>query len=245
MNTLRQAVQDYLSLRRSLGFKLRATGNRLLAFARFMEEHRASFIATKLALAWAQQPQSVQPITWAHRLSAVRMFARYRSATDPRTQIPPEGLLSCRHRRPQPYLYSTKEIRGLLKAALSLRARGALRPWTYYCLFGLLSVTGMRLGEACNLELQDVDLETGVLTIRNGKFGKTRLIPIHASTRRVLTDYLARRNRRWARRPVSSYLFVSNRGNRLDLGQIHRTVLRVIPPDRPARPFGKPRAASA
>ncbi|PYT72785.1 MAG: integrase [Acidobacteria bacterium] len=223
MNTLRQAVQEYLTLRRSLGFKLSKTGKLLPAFVKFMEQHRASHITNKLALAWAQQPSTVQPTEWAYRLSVVRSFARHRSATDPRTQIPPDGLLPYRPKRARPYLYSTKEIQGLLRAALSLPARGSLRPWTYHCLFGLLSVTGLRLGEALNLELRDVDLKTGVLTIRNAKFGKTRLIPIHPSTCRALADYLARRNRQWARRSVSPYLFVSNWGNRLDRGEIHRT----------------------
>jgi integrase/recombinase XerD len=223
MNTLRQAVQEYLTLRRSLGFKLRDAGKLLQAYVKFMEEQRAPYITTKLALAWAQQPSAVQPAEWARRLSVVRIFARHRSATDPRTQIPPEGLLPYRPKRARPYLYSAQEIRCFLRAALSLPARGGLRPWTYHCLFGLLSVTGMRIGEARNLELQDVDLRTGVLTIRSGKFGKSRLIPIHASTRRVLADYLARRDRRWAARPVSSYVFLSNWGNQLDGGEIHRT----------------------
>jgi len=223
MNTLRQAVQEYLTMRRSLGFKLRDAGKLLLKFAKFMEQRRASYITTKLALAWAQQPSTVQPAEWAHRLSVVRTFARHRSATDPRTQIPPEGLLPYHPKRARPYLYTAKEIRSLLRAALSLPARGELRPWTYRCLFGLLSVTGLRLGEACNLELQDVDLERGVLTIRSGKFGKSRLIPLHPSTRRVLADYLARRNRQWTSRAVLSYLFVSNWGNQLDYGEIHRT----------------------
>jgi integrase len=101
--------------------------------------------------------------------------------------------------------------------------RGKLRPWTFYCLFGLLSVTGLRLGEARNLELHDVDLKTGVLTIRGAKFGKTRLVPLHASTCTVLADYLARRQRHWMGRTVSSYLFLSSWGNRLDGGEIHRT----------------------
>jgi integrase/recombinase XerD len=223
MNTLREAVHDYLNLRRSLGFKLRETGKQLLAFVTFMEQSCASYITSQLALTWAQQPSTVQPADWAHRLSVVRTFARYRSATDPRTQLPPEGLLPYRPKRAQPYLYSTEEIDNLLGAALSLSAHGGLRPWTYHCLFGLLTVTGMRLGEARNLELQDVDLSKGVLTIRGAKFGKSRLIPIHASTCSVLADYLARRNRRWATRPASSYLFVSNRGNQLDGGEIHRT----------------------
>lgn len=222
MNTLRQAVREYLNLRHNLGFKLYKAGKLLPAFVKFLEEHGASYITTKLALAWAQQPSEVQPIVWAERLSVVRIFARHRSATDPRTQIPPDGLLPYRSKRAQPYLYSSKEIKSLLRAALALPARGGLRPWTYYCLFGLLSVTGLRLGEALNLELQDVDLKSGVLTIRNAKFGKTRLIPLHPSTRRVLADYLARRNRHWSRRSVSSYVFVSNWGNRLDRGAIHR-----------------------
>jgi integrase len=100
--------------------------------------------------------------------------------------------------------------------------RGALLPWTYHCLFGLLSVSGMRLGEARNLELQDVDLTAGILTVRGAKLGKTRLVPLHASTCEVLANYIAKRQRHWAGRPVSSYLFVSSWGNRLDSGQIHR-----------------------
>jgi integrase len=101
--------------------------------------------------------------------------------------------------------------------------RGKLRPWVYHCLFGLLSVSGLRLGEARNLELQDVDLKAAVLTIRGAKFGKTRLVPLHASTCGVLADYIARRQHHWKGRAISSYLFVSSMGNRLDSGDIHRT----------------------
>jgi integrase/recombinase XerD len=143
MNTLRQAAQEYLNLRRSLGYKLSWAGKVLPAFVTFMEKHHASYITTRLALAWAQQPSTVQPRMRAQRLSVVRLFARHRSATDPRTQIPPEGLLHYHLRRAQPYLYSTEEIRALLHAALSLPARRSLRPWTYHCLFGLLAVTGI------------------------------------------------------------------------------------------------------
>ena len=100
---------------------------------------------------------------------------------------------------------------------------GKLRPWTYHCLFGLLSVSGLRLGEARNLELQDVDLKMALLTIRDSKFGKSHLVPLHASTCKVLADYIARRERHWEGRPVSSHLLVSSQGNRLDGGDIHRT----------------------
>jgi len=223
MNTLRQAVQEYLTMRRSLGYKLQDAGKRLLDFVTFVEQRHASYITHSLALAWAKQPSGVRPDEWARRLSYVRVFARHRSATDPRTQLPPAGLLPYRPRRARPYLYSDKEIEALLSTALELPANGGLRPWTYHCLFGLLAVSGLRVGEAQNLELRDVDLDAGVLTIRGTKFGKSRLVPVHASTCRVLTDYVARRARMWRRRPVSSYLFVSNRGNQLDGGEIRRT----------------------
>jgi integrase len=206
-----------------LGYKLQGAGKRLLDFITFMEQHRASYITQSLALAWAKQPSDVQSCEWARRLSCVRSFARHRSATDPRTQIPPVGLLPYRPKRAQPYLYSDEQIKELLRAALKLPAKSGLRPWTYHCLFGLLSVTGLRVSEAQNLELQDVDLRAHVLTIRGAKFGKSRLVPLHASTRRVLADYIARREQVWANRPVSSYLFVSNWGNRLDGGDIRRT----------------------
>jgi integrase len=156
----------------------------------------------------------------------VRGFARYRSATDPRTQVPPPGLLPFRPKRARPYLYSEAEIRSLLRVALAMPyhyERGALRPWIFHCLFGLLSVSGLRVGEALNLELQDVDLKAAVLSIRGAKFGKTRLVPLHVSTCRVLEEYIARRQRHWAGKPVSSYLFLSSLGNRLDGGDVHRT----------------------
>lgn len=224
MTTLRQALREYLALRRSLGFQLRDAGKALREFVTFLAQHRAAYITQALALAWAQQPESL--VQRVHRLIFVRGFARYRSATDPRTQIPPPGLLPYRPQRARPYLYSAAEIRRLLRAALQLPVRSEreqLRPWVYHGLFGLLSVTGLRLGEARNLTLADVDLAARVLTIRGAKFGKTRLVPLHPSTSQVLAAYLARRERHWAGRAVSDYLFVSSGGRRLDGGDIHRT----------------------
>jgi integrase len=223
MNTLRQAIHEYLILRRSLGFKLQEAASGLLDFAKFMEQQRASYITRSLAVAWAKQKSGVQPTEWARRLGFVRMFALHRSATDPRTQIPPRGLLPYKPKRARPYIYSDREIQNLLQAALKLPESGGLRPWTYHCLFGLLSVTGLRLSEARNLELPDVDLQARVLTIRGAKFGKSRLVPLHPSTSKVLANYILRRERIWAGRTVSRCLFVSNWGNRLDTGEIHRT----------------------
>ena len=222
MNTLRRAAQEYLAMRRSLGFKLFRVAPRLLDFVTFMEQQHASYITVPLALAWAKRPADAQPATWAQHLSYVRIFARFRRATDPRTQIPPNELLPFRPKRARPYLYSDREIRDLLRAALKLPRRG-LRPWTFYCLLGLLSVSGLRIGEVQNLQLQDVDLKARVLTIRGAKFGKDRLVPLHPSTCQVLARYIVRRQRRWGKRAVSTYLFLSTFGNRLDGGDIRRT----------------------
>ena len=219
MNTLRQAVHEYLEMRRNLGFKLFHAGKRLLDFVTFMEQHQAPYITEALALAWAQQPANAQPASWAGRLSHVRVFARYRRTIDPRTQIPSPGLLPFQPKRARPYLYSDEEIQNLLRAARNMPhhyERTALLPWTYYCVLGLLSVSGLRPGEALNLELQDVNLEAAVLTVRGAKFESTRLVPLHTSTCKVLKDYIARRHNHWAGRSVSSYLFVSSAGNQLD-----------------------------
>ena len=230
MNTIREALDEYLGMRRHLGFKLHRAGRALLDFVTFMEQREAPVITQALALAWAQRPRNVQPATWAARLGDVRVFARHRQATDPRTEVPSPGLLPFKPRRATPYLYSDDQIRNLLQAALQLPHRyrqGALLPRVYHCLFGLLAVSGLRLSEARNIELRDVDLDTAVLTVREAKFGRTRLVPLHSTTCEVLADYIARRRRHWAGRSVSPYLFVSSRGNRLDGAQIRRAFYAV------------------
>jgi integrase/recombinase XerD len=128
--------------------------------------------------------------------------------------------------RARPYLYSEEEIRQLLKAARTLPSIYSLKPWTYYCLFGLLVVTGIRISEALNLQTKDIDWLEGVLTIHGTKFGKSRLVPLHASTRRVLAAYAKRRDSFLAKRPVSHF-FVSSRGKRLDGGDVRRTFYRL------------------
>ena len=148
--TLRASVQDYLAMRRGLGFKLHDAGVGLLSFVSFMERRHACRITAHLALEWAQKSKSVLPAEWARRLSFVRGFARYRSAIDARTQIPPSGLLPYRPKRARPYFYSDQEIERLLAAALELPPAGGLKGHQYRCLFGLLSVSGLRISEALN-----------------------------------------------------------------------------------------------
>lgn len=221
MRALAEAIEDYLALRRGLGFKLKSQSRHLKEFASFLERAGESRITTQLALKWAMQPQHVQRVEWAARLNAVRGFARYWSATDPLTEIPPEGLLPSRHGRAKPYLYSDEQIQQLMDAALRMPATHSLQPWTYHCLFGLLAVTGLRIGEALNLRCSDVDWAEGILTIRDAKFGKSRLIPLHPSGLKVLSDYAARRDRIFAVRKTP-YFFCSRCDGRLDAGQVRR-----------------------
>ena len=125
MTTLRHAVQDYIEMRRGLGFKLRETERGLINFVTFLEDNDTPYITTELALAWAQHPSHAQPSSWAKRLGYVRGFARHRSAADPRTQIPPDGLLPFRPKRARPYLYSKEDIKRLLAATLEMPCRYA------------------------------------------------------------------------------------------------------------------------
>ena len=221
MTTIGQSIQDYLALRRSLGFKLRDAGLCLAKFAAFLEARGALHITTALALEWAQQSPSALPATCAQRLGYVRGFTRYHVASDPQTEMPPPGLLPFHAHRARPYLYSDEDIARLLQCALELPPGDGLRPWTYHCLLGLLSVTGLRIGEAIRLKAEDVDLQAGVLTIRGTKFGKSRLVPIHPSTGEVLEQYRARRERFLAGRTALTF-FITSRGNPLDIGDIHR-----------------------
>jgi integrase/recombinase XerD len=218
MNPLYKAVKDYVEMRRALGYKLNKAAVLLPNFITFLLQQGSLVITIPLALQWAQNNRRAQPSEWAQRLTIVRCFARYWSATDPRTQIPPWGLLPHRPKRARPYLYSDEEVQRLLQAARHL---GGLRGLTYYCLLGLLCVTGMRISEALNLRSVDVDLAAGLLTVRGAKFGKSRLVPIHTSTQKVFSEYVRCRDRAFARE--LSFFFVSKRGNRLDGAGVRRT----------------------
>ena len=222
MKSLQNAIEDYIALRRSLGFKLDDMAADLTKFASFLEQRAAPYITTALALEWATQSTNHLPSHWARRLGFVRVFARHWSATDPRTEIPPAGLLPFRAQRARPYLYTEQEIQRLLAAAKSLSPASGLRPWTYHCLFGLLAVSGLRISEAIKLERQDVDFYQGVLTIRQTKFNKNRLIPLHASTRDVLSEYAEHRDR-LVPNPSSSCFLLNDCGRCLERSAVRRT----------------------
>lgn len=228
METPKVLLDRYIGLRRSLGYKLHAQHHALLKFVDFLAERGEQHVTRQLALEWAllvpgRASQSI-------RLSYVRQFAKYLLVFDGRTEIPQNDLLPCKRQRPRPYIYRPSEVHHLLEACLALPVgpiTGPLRPWSYYCLFGLIYVTGMRVAEAASLRLDDVDLTAKILIVRFGKFGKSRLIPISDSTVDVLRHYMDLHASSPAGLAGSRYLFPTKCGGQLDRKDIHATFYRV------------------
>jgi len=193
--SMHRLVEDYLTARRALGFALKIEGRQLLAFARYADERRhRGPLNVELAVDWARSSSKSSPIGWARRLGTVSAFARYRALFDRETEIPPPRLLGPQHRRLPPHIYSTNEIGLLVKEAARLAPRSGLRPLTFKTIFGLLASTGLRVSEALRLTDADVDLDEGVLTIRETKFQKSRFVPLHPSAVRALRGYAHRRD---------------------------------------------------
>jgi len=219
--SMTRLAAEYLALRRKLGFALKTSGSLLLNFARYADRsgHKGP-ITIDLAVRWARLPRTADPVWWAMRLDVVRQFARQRSAADPRTEVPPPGLLGPSHRRRDPHIYSEDEIAALLGAAAKLPPDDGLRSHTYTTLLGLLASTGLRVSEALRLDRAHVDLCDGVLTIVETKFRKSRLAPLHPSTKMVLRAYAERRDQHHPLMGGGPF-FVSAAGTRLR----YRTVL--------------------
>jgi integrase len=214
MNDLREALADYLALRRALGYKLIEDGKVLAQFLTFVEQAGAEHITTELAVQWATGSLKASPARHAHQLSRVRLFTEYLSGIDPQTQIPPRDLLPTHYQRQPPYIYSERQIRNLIAAAKQLTSATGLRAHTYSTLLGLLAVTGLRIGEAIALDDDDVDLDEQVLLVRQSKFAKDRLVPIHESTARVLGEYAVMRKGCYPQAQSHAF-FLAERGARL------------------------------
>ena len=176
MTELTTHLEEYLRLRRALGFELEYPGQSLPKFIDFIEAAGSETLTAELAIAWASQPQGVQPLHWAHRLSAVRGFARYLQTIDPATEVPARDVFGARQQRQAPYLWSDVDIRRLVEAAHLIQPE--LAAASCEALFGLLAASGMRISEALDLEFSDVNLADGVVHIRDGKFCRARLVPI-------------------------------------------------------------------
>jgi len=226
MSEIEKALHEYLSIRRALGFKLRDEGTALPQFLNFLENENSSFITTALALQWATLPEKVLSVHWARRLAMVRAFARFHNGLDPRTEIPPQGLLPHRYHRRHPYIYDDTEVSRLLEASSHLQSTIGLRASTYSTLFGLLAVTGMRVSETIALDLSDVDLSQNTLTVRQTKFGKSRLIPLHSSTAGKLEEYSELRDRLFPERKSPSF-FISEEGIRLTHWAVRWTFVKL------------------
>lgn len=222
MRSLGQALTEYVAVRRALGTQLREPAVTLRHFVEFVERQGAAFITTDLAVQWAMAPVDVQRATWARRLSQVRRFATWLHAHDPRTQIPPARILLGRRRRRQPHIFTNQEITRLITAARRLACRHGLRSQTYPTLIGLLATTGLRPGEALRLKQADVDLERGMLFIRDSKFGKSRFVPLHVSTQAALAGYLKHRRVRHAHAQTDAF-FVSDSGRPPSGSAVRRT----------------------
>jgi len=193
MTWLHEHVDDYLRLRRALGFTLEREGQLLAQFANHLQALGAERLTSELAIAWAKEPAAAQSSHWAKRLGVVRHFAAYLKTIDATTEVPPTGVFGARRQRCVPYLYSDRDVARVLEAARALRP--PLRAATHEALFGLLAATGMRIGEALALERGDVDLDRGVITIRHAKFDRERLVPLHESTTAALRSYATERDR--------------------------------------------------
>jgi integrase/recombinase XerD len=226
MSDLQTALTEYVAMRRSVGFRIRLPASLLRSFVAFVEHAGSPFITTALALQWATMPTGVQPATWAGRLAIARRFAVWRRGTDPQTEVPPAALLPHRYRRIPPRLYADQDVERIVVTASALPSSLGLRGPTYATLFGLLAVTGLRLSEGLHLDRADVDLEEGVLAIRRTKFGKSRLVPVHGSTRDALRTYAETRDRT-VPRPLAPAFFVSEHRGRISASAARDTFAKV------------------
>ena len=225
MSALRAALEDYLRLRRRLGFTMPQDGRLLEGFVEFLDRAGAQQITTELALAWARLPVEVHPFTWRQRLTVARGFARYLATIDPASQIPPVDLLPGHRPRIAPYVYSEAEIVALMHAARALRP--PLRAARHETLIGLLAVTGARPAELLALDRADVDLGNGVLHVRAGKQSKQRDVPLHPSTVTALRTYARQQDAHFPT-PSTPAFFLSARGRRMGREELNATFIKLV-----------------
>jgi len=224
MNTLRQELANYLGLRRSLGYRLQRTEKLLNQFLDYLDQNDASRVTSELALQWAQLPSAADPVWWAARLGVVRGFAKHLHALDDAHEVPAADVLPWKTHRANPFLYTDAEIAALIQAASTLRF--PLRVATYQLLIGLLAVTGMRVGEAISLDIDDFDADHSVLLIRRGKGGAARQLPLQPSTTTAVRDYLLRPDRRSTARDTT--VLISPAGTRLLYCNVQRTFQKLV-----------------
>jgi integrase len=226
--TMADRVDAYLSYRRALGYQLRIEGQMLHSFARYADgSGHCGPLTTELALRWARLPEKAARVYQARRLELVRTLARYLAPREHGTEVPPRGLLGPAHTRRSAFIYSEANVAALIDATRVLGPADSLRPHTFAALIGLLACTGLRISEALTLQDGDADLGAGVLTIRQTKFHKSRLVPLHTSALGALRDYVAARDSRY-RGPKFTTFFVSDAGQPLRYGTVRHTFHKLL-----------------
>jgi integrase/recombinase XerD len=224
MTDLRQALKDYLLIRRRVGYQLKADERLLENFVAFLERVGAVKITTELAVMWAKLPVDAQPHRWRQRLGIVRAFARYLATIDPASEVPSKDLLPASRPRVAPYIYSPAEITALMSAAAALRPQ--LRAATHQTVIGVMATSGLRLGETLGLDRHDVDLNDGALHVR-ARQTKQREVPLHPTTTEALREYARQREHRF-RAPQTSAFFLNTRGERLTKSEFNHTFAKLI-----------------
>lgn len=238
--TMLKRAREYLAYRRTLGVELTSVEPLLLQFARYADRvsSRAPLTA-QLAIRWAGLPQQASRVYLARRLDVVRCFAKHLAIVDSDTEIPPNNVFGPAYQRVTPYILNADEISSLLTAARGLSPCDGLRPQTYATLFGLLACTGLRLQEALRLSRSDIDWQQGLLTVRESKFRKSRLVPLHSTVISILSKYVELRDQHFPNAKSNSF-FVSMRGTALNRGTVEGTFLdlrKKLPwPERGGRP---------
>jgi integrase/recombinase XerD len=229
---LHERAEEYLRLRRALGFRLRREGDILPQFAGYLEQHGAAAVTAEHAITWAQLPRGVHPVTWTHRLSAVRGFATWLQTIDPATEIPPRGVFPGQGKRPAPFIFTGEQLAAVIAGCAVLRP--AMRAAACTALFGLLAVTGIRIGEALAIRAGGIDLDAGLLSVAPAKSRCQRILPLHPTTVTALKGYDALRSRRF---PAAATFFTSEKGTplsrQLALASFRRACAAAGIPGRP------------
>lgn len=224
--TLSKILDEYVEIRFQSGFTLKNTKRFLKKFINYMKTKKARHITVMLSLNFATHSNNCTLYECARKLGMIRQFAIYVKMFDPKTEVPPKDLLPFTYHRRTPYTYTKNEIIDLLHCCRRLPSRYFLYSLTHYTLFGLIAVTGMRTGETIALDCESVDLELGIITIYESKFKKSRMIPIHSSTIKVLKEYAKRRDNYFKKR-LSPYFFVNNFGKGLHSSSVQQVFRQV------------------
>jgi len=242
MNRLRHAADEYLAMRRALGYSMRGQDRLLMSFLDYLDQVGSARITTDLAVAWATKTRpGTNRAQCNARLTVVRMFAKHVHAWDCATEIPPADLMPFHYRRVAPHLFAPEDIEALMRAAGDLKP--PLRALTHTTLIGLLATTGIRVGEACGLDRGDINCDAGILTIRAGKLGKAREVSLHPTTSQALRYYDQRRDQLCPMASTAGF-FVNTMGRRQAANKVPEVFARLCQTAgvRPAPGGRRPRA---